>query len=189
MTERSLEDYTPSELITAHRAALEKTRLWDTLISDPATRPEALALVKRKNPAMVIPELDQQVASDKALAAERVKREELEVKVRDLQINARLDKERDRVMKQYGLDEAGLLEVEKLMVDETAPIPHYDAAAKVFKASQQMATPTSSNVLAVKTWDMPEKSMWGKGVGDRMGLDKVFREEAYKAVNELRGGK
>lgn len=187
MAERSLEDYTPSELITAHRAALEKTKLWDTLISDPQTRPQALALVKQKNPTMVIPELDAKQANDAALAAERTEREKLAIEVRDLKINARLEAERKRVMKDHGLDEGQLLEVEKLMVDEAAPIPHYDAAAKVYKASQVQARPSSSQ-LQVKTWDMPEKSVWGPGVGNRMALDKAFTTAAYEAVNLVRAG-
>lgn len=185
MTERSLEDYTPIELIAAHRAALEKTRLWDTLISDPQTRPQALALVKQKNPTMVIPELDQKQANDAALAVEREAREKLTLEVRDLKINARIEAERKRVMKDHNLSESQLLEVEKLMVDETAPIPHYDAAAKVFKASQVQATPTSAQ-LAVMTYDMPDKSIWGKGVGNRMALEKSFKEAAYAAVNDIR---
>lgn len=188
MATKTLEEMSVNELVDEHRKALEKNRLFDTLMSDPDTRREALGLIKKKNPAMPIPELDAAERSEAALAVERERATKAEERIRNLEIGARLDKERERVMKQYGLSDAGLMEVEKLMTDKDAPIPHYDAAAKVYLASQRQAEPSSST-LAVQTFDMPDKSTWGRGVGNKMSLDKVFREKAYEAVNAVRSGK
>lgn len=184
---KSLEDYTLPELIAEHRTSLEKNRLFDTLMSDPETRRDALALVKKKNPTMPIPELEVEARNDAALAEERKEREKLETRVRQSEIRESMRVERERVKSEYGLNDADVIEVEKLMLDEKAPIPHYDAAAKVYKASRAQAEPTSSQ-LSVKTYDMPDKGTWARGVGDKMGLDKVFREKAYEAVNEVRRG-
>lgn len=184
---KSLEEYTLPELVAEHRTALEKNRLFDTLMSDPETRRDALALVKRKNPTMPIPELEVEARNDAALAEERKEREKLEARVRDSEIRERLRLERERVKSQHDLSDADLIEVEKLMTDDKAPIPHYDAAAKVYRASRQQAEPSSSQ-LAVKTYNMPDKDIWSKGVGNKMQLNKTFTEKAYEAVNEVRRG-
>lgn len=181
----SLEDLTPVELLAQHRAALEKNKLFDTLMSDPDTRNEALKLIKRRNPTMPIPELDVNAAAEKALAAERAEREKLEARMRDSEFRERLRGERERLKRENDFSDADLVAIEALMTDEKAPIPHFDAAAKVFKASRVQARPTSSQ-LAVKTFDMPDKTVWAAGVGNKMALDKAFREQSYAAVNEVR---
>jgi hypothetical protein len=40
--------------------------------------------------------------------------------------------------------------------------------------------------MAPKTWDMPEKDVWAAGIGNKMQLDKIALQEAYKAANEFR---
>ena len=185
---KSLEDMLPGELLEHTRKLEESNRLFTTLVSDPETRAETLALVKRKNPTMAIPELDEKAARDAALAAERAEREKLEARVRDQEIRERLRNERERVKKDHGLTDEDLTAVEALMVDEKAPIPHYDAAAKVYKASRVEAKPSSSQLTA-NTFDMPDKNVWAKGVGNPMSLNKVFQEEAARAINEMRGNK
>jgi hypothetical protein len=184
---RSLEDYTPAELLEHARTLERSNGLFNTLMNDPETRSETLALVKKKNPNMSIPELDVKAQVELAVAKEREEREKTDARLREMEMRERLNAQRDRVKSQYELTDADVLEVEKLMTDKDAPIPHYDAAVKVYQASRAQATPTSSQ-LQVKTFDMPSKDTWGRGVGDKMALDRAFKEEAYKAVNELRGG-
>jgi hypothetical protein len=180
----SLEDLTLPQLLERTKKLESDNALFNKALNDPTTRTEQLALLKKSNPTLPIPELDVKAASDAALAAERGAREKLEKDVRDLQIQGRIDAERKRVMKEHGLSESDLLEVEKLMVDEKAPIPHYDAAAKVFKASRTQAEPSSS--LISRQYEMPSKDVWGKGVGNKIELNKIAERMAYDAVNDLR---
>jgi len=99
----------------------------------------------------------------------------------------RIEKERSRVKSDYNFNDADVAAVEKLMVDKDAPIPSYAAAAKVYKASQQLAAPTS-HALKPNTWEMPEKDVWAGGIGNKMNLNKIALEEAYKARNEFLSG-
>lgn len=184
----SLEDMSTNELLEYAKKQAEGNTLFQTLLNDPSTRRETLKLVKAKNPTMVIPELDTNATLEARLEEEGKKREALEQQIRIDQINARIEKERERVKKEYGLTAEDVAEVEKLMVDPTNPIPNYDGAARVHKASKQLATPTSTSI-APPVYEMPEKSVWGAGVGNRAQLDKIALGEAYKALNELRGGK
>jgi hypothetical protein len=185
---KSLEDMSPNELV-AHSTALEQqTTFYNQLLNDPSTRSEMLKLLKKKNPTMPIPEIDGPAQFEDQLAKEAAERQKLEDRVRDQEIRERISKERIRVMREHGLDEADMIEVEKIMVDKDAPIPHYDAAAKVFKASRVQATPTS-HTLTPRTFDMPTKDVWGPGVGNKAQLNKIATAEAYKAMNEITGGK
>lgn len=185
---KSLEDMTPEEILAHTRSLEQSTDLFDTLLNDPATRRDTLKMLKAKNPAMTIPEIDTANEVENSIAAERAERVKLETRIRDSEIRDRIDKERARVMKTHDLSDADMIEVEKIMTDKDAPIPHYDAAAKVFKASRVQATPTSA-VLVPRTFDMPAKDIWAKGVGSKPMLDKIATEQAVIALNEIRGSK
>lgn len=185
---RSLEDLTVPELLATARAATEKSALFDTLLSHPDSRKETLALVKRRNPNMPIPEIDSETAAEAALAEERKERQALEARVRDSEMRERIAAQRDTVKSKYKLTDADLIEVEKIMTDETAPIPHYDAAVKVWRAQQQQATPTSSNIQP-PVYEMPTKDVWKSGIGNNANLNKVAMKLGYEAWNEIRSGK
>jgi hypothetical protein len=140
---RSLEDLTVPELLATARAATEKSQLFDTILSDPATRKEALALVKKRNPNMPIPELDaENAASSRRRRRAQGAPEARGPHARERDARAHRRAAHDRHDK-YKLTDADLLEVEKIMTDETAPIPHYDAAVKVWRAQKSQAVPTS----------------------------------------------
>ena len=62
------------------------------------------------------------------------------------------------------------------------------AAVKVWKASKQLATPTPS-AYEVPTFTMPDKDVWAPGIGNPGKLDKIFRDEMYNALKEIRSGK
>lgn len=182
---KSLEDMTVPELHEYAKKAGADAALIRGLLDDPMTRKDALALVKKKNPGMAIPELEVAAAQDAALAEERKAREKLAAEVLELRQYASLKEERERVMEEHGLSKAQLKQVEALMSDPEAPIPHFNAAVKVFKASQAQAEPSSSS-LTPKLFDMPEKNVWGAGVGNKSALDKIATKAAYDAVNDLR---
>jgi hypothetical protein len=186
---KSLEDMTPQEIIAYTTAIERSSNLLDASLNNPATRKEQLALLKKVHPNMPIPEIDSANELETRLAAERDERKKLEDRIRDGEIRDRLERERKRCMSTYELTEADMIEVEKIMTDKDAPIPHYDAACKVFKASRTAATPTPSAIVASRTFDMPTRDVWGKGVGNKAMLDKTAMEQAVIALNEIRGNK
>ena len=91
-------------------------------------------------------------------------------------------------MTRYGLTEEDMPKVEALITDKDNPIPTYDAAARVYKASVQSATPTPAHFVP-PTFQMPENDVWGKGIGNPAKLNQVAMEESYKAFNEIMQGK
>jgi len=175
----SLENMTTEQL-------QESTRLLHTLLNSSDTREQTLRLIKKKN-GVPIPEIDAKDAVLAEVATERAERLKLEARLQERDILDRIKEERVRVKEQNNLSDADVLEVEKLMIDKDAPIPNYAAAAKVYKASKQLAQPTTHQ-LKPNTWDMPEKDVWAPGIGNRMALNKIALEEAYKASNEFRAG-
>lgn len=164
----------------------ESTRLLRTLLNSPDTRESTLRLIKKKTGG-AIAEIDAKDAVLAEVETERNARLKLEARIQEREIMDRIEKERVRVKKDHNLSDADVLEVEKLMVDKDAPIPSYAAAAKVFQASKQIAQPTTHQ-LKPNTWDMPEKDVWAAGIGNKMALNKIALEEAYKASNEFRLG-
>lgn len=188
MAAKSLEDMTVPELLEHTRKLEKDNSLLNTLSSDPDTRRELLRLAKKKMPNTPIPEIDNTLEAERMLAVADKKIEALETRVRDGEIRARIEAEESRLKKEHGFDDNDMQEVRKLMVDEKAPIPHFDAAAKVYNASRRQAEPSSSQ-LRDNSYEMPDHAMWGKGVGNKAALNKVFVNEAYRAVNELRNPK
>lgn len=182
MSTPSLENLTQAQM-------QESTRLLHTLLNSADTREDALRLIKKKT-NVPIPEIDSKDAVIAAVAREAEERKKLEARLQEREILERIEKERARVKSEHNLTDADVAEVEKLMVDKEAPIPSYAAAAKVYRASKQLAQPTT-HLLTPKTFDMPEKSVWAGGIGNKMQLNKIALEEAYKAANEFRaaGGK
>lgn len=162
----------------------ESTRLLHTLLNSPDTREDTLRLIKKKN-NVPIPELDAKDAVLAEVTKEREARLKLEAQLQERDILARIEKEREKVKQTYQLTDSDVAEVEKLMVDKDAPIPNYSAAAKVYKASKQVAEPTT-HLLKPNVYDMPEKSIWAPGIGNKQALNKIALEEAYKAANEFR---
>lgn len=173
----SLENMTTEQL-------QESTRLLHTLLNSSDTREATLRLIKKKN-GVPIPEIDAKDSVLAEVATERGERLKLEARLQERDIMDRIEKERAKVKAAHNLTDADVLEVEKLMIDKEAPIPSYAAAAKVYKASQQVAQPTPYQ-LKPNTWDMPEKSVWAPGIGNKQALNKIALEEAYKAMNEFR---
>src|SRR6266446_5285365 len=155
----------------------ESTRLLHTLLNSPDTREDTLRLIKKKN-NVPIPELDAKDAVMGELKKEQDARIALEARLQERDIMERIAKEREKVKQTYQLNDTDVAEVEKLMVDKDAPIPSYAAAAKVYKASKQIAE-TTTHLLKPNVYDMPEKSIWAPGIGNKAALNKIALEEAY----------
>lgn len=184
----SLEDLTTDQLLARARQLEGSHNLLTALLNDPASREATQRQLKKLNPALVIPEIDAKDAVLAELKTERDERIKLQNDILQDKVRTRLEKARADAKSKYSLTEADMVEVEKLMTDEHNPIPTYDAAARVHKASKQSAQPTAA-ALAAPTFEMPETSVWGKGIGNKAALDKIAMNEAYAALNDIRSGK
>ena len=186
----SLEDLTTDQLLARAKVTDASHNLLQTLLADPTTRELVQRQVKAKNPSLIIPELDAKDANAAALAAEREARQKLEQRVLERDVRDSLERQRATVKEKYRLSDADMTEVEKIMTaeDPNVRIPFYDAAARVLKASKNTGTPTPGS-YAPPTFDMPETSVWGKGIGNKAALDKIAMNEAFAALNDIRAGK
>ena len=173
----SLENMTTEQL-------QESTRLFQSLLSSPDTREATLRLIKKKTGG-VIAEIDAKDSVLAEVATERKARQDLEARMQERDIMDRIEKERARVKKENNFSDEDVKGVEALMVDKEAPIPSYAAAAKVYRASKTVAEPTPGLSRAT-TYSMPEKDVWSPGIGNKMALNKIAIDEAYKAQQEFR---
>lgn len=184
----SLEDLTTDQLLAQARATQGSHELLTALLADPSTREVIQRKLKKANPNLAIPEIDSKDQVMSEIEKEREERRKLEAQIRERDVRERLEKARAAAQAKYGLTEADMQEVEKLMVDPENPIPTYDAAARVHKASKATGTPTSVDIQP-PTFDMPEKDVWGGGIGNKANLDKIAMKEAYAALSDIRAGK
>lgn len=184
----SLENMTTDQLLEFAQQTSASHNLLNTLMNDPDARPFIQRRLKALNPKLVIPEIDAVDAVTAQIVAERGERLKLEQQLRERDVRDRLERERAKIKQTYGLSDADVIEVEKLMTAEHDPIPTYDAAARVYKASLMTAVPTAASLRA-PTYDMPETEVWGKGIGNKAALDKIAVNEAWAALNDIRAGK
>jgi hypothetical protein len=187
MPQVSLEDLTTDQLLARARQLETVAATVGAIANDPETRESWLRLLKKKNPGLSLPEID---AKDAVLGevgkltktVEDMRNAMLERDVRD-----RIERERSAVRTKYHLTDDDITGVEKLMIDKENPISSYDAAARVHLASRQSATPSSVN-FQPPTYQMPEKDVWGAGIGNPARLNKIAIDEGFKAWNEIRSG-
>lgn len=184
----SLEDLTTDQLLARARETESAHSLLHALTSNPETREQIQRAIKKINPKVSIPEIDSRDAVRDEIKVEREERIKLENSIRERDIRDRIEKQRASVMAKYKLSDADMLEVEKLMVSETDPIPSYDAAARVFQASKTSATPTPAS-FAPPTFDMPDQDTWGAGIGNQSTLNKIGLSEAFRAFSDIKQGK
>jgi hypothetical protein len=185
---KSLEDYTVDELLAHAKTTESSHSLLQSLTANPETREMIQRAIKKVNPKISIPEIDSRDTVLAAVATEREERLKLERRIQEDEIRRRLETNRADIMARHKLSKDDMLEVEKLMTRDTDPIPSYEGAALVYKASRQSATPTPATYMP-PTYEMPEKDIWGKGIGNRAALDKIAINEAFGAWNEIMSGK
>jgi hypothetical protein len=194
----SLEDMTVDQLL-AHAKAIEPhANLLRTLTNNPETREMIQRAIKKANPTVSIPELDTRDAVMTKVDALREDNEKLRREIQEKDIRERLERQRAQIRTDYELTDADVLEVEKIMTREVDPIPSYSAAAQVYKASKISATPTPSSYTPPNfTLSEGKDDPWAQGLmanapgggGTKSRLDRIGMTEAYKAMNELFGGK
>lgn len=159
-------------------------QLNNAMANNPATRTDYLKLIKRISPNTVIPELDAAAPIMTALAEERSKREALEAKIQADEIRRNIQEKRAKTAKEHKLTDDQMVEVEKLMTDNQ--IPNYDTAAQFYTMQRKAAVPTTHEVFNPGI-QMPDENVWKPGIGNKAMLDKIARQQAYGALNEING--
>ena len=180
----SLEDLSHEELLKYTAGLQQSDALFAALLKSPDTREDTLRLMKKKNPNMILPELDGKDATMKALEEEREERKKLEARLLEKDISDRIEKQREQIKKEHEFTDADMLEVEKIMTDKDKGVLNYAAAARVYKAERTPSEPTAFQVGS-PTYDMPDAKVWAGGIGNKAKLDKIFMQEATAAVNEI----
>ena len=161
------------------------------IAKDPEARNMFQRYLKKRNPNLSIPEIDGEDRMRAALETETKAREALEMKIQQEEIKNRLEAERKRVAEKYKLSEDDMKNVEKLMIrsdENTEPVPYYDSAARLYLHSREASVPTPS-AYSPPLFQMPEKELWGKGIGNPAELNRIAQREAYRALGEIKGGK
>jgi len=184
----SLEDLTTDQLLQRARQTESSHNLLSTLLNDPASREMIQRQMKKANPSLSIPEIDAKDAVMNEVNGTRKQIQELEARILERDVRERLERDRAAVKTKYKLNEADINAIEGLMTDQNNPIPTYDAAARVHVASKQTAVPTPSSIVP-QVYEMPERDVWGKGIGNPAELNKIALREAYEALNDIKAGK
>jgi hypothetical protein len=184
----SLEDLTTDQLLARARELEGSEATLRALTSNPKTRETVQRALKTLNPNLVIPEIDAKDSVRAEIDTERQERIKLQNQIQERDIRERIEKQKADVKSKYRLTDEDMTGVEALMIDKENPIPTYDAAARVYLASRQSATPTPAS-FAPPTFSMPEKDVWGKGIGNKAALDKIAMGQAFEAWNEISSGK
>jgi hypothetical protein len=184
----NLEDLTVDQLLAHAKSTEGDASLLRQLAKNPETREIMQAAIKKMAPSTSIPEYDakQQVRAE--ISAEREERLKLERKIMERDARDNVRDRRQAIKDKYRLSDTDVTAVEQMMVDDKEVNWTHDAAARVYLASRQSPTPTPST-FAPPTYDMPEKDVWGKGLGNRAALDKIAMNQAFEAWNEISSGK
>lgn len=188
MAEKSLEDMTVDEIRALAARTLPAYRTLQQLTTNPETRETVQRAVKKLNPNLPIPEIDAADSIRALLKTEREERLAFQQGIIEKEMRGSLEAARASAISRYNLSEADVLKVQELMLDKDNPIPTYDAAARVFLASRESARPTPASFVP-PVFTMPEKDVWGKGIGNKAALDRIALNEAYSAWSEISAGK
>jgi hypothetical protein len=162
----SLEDLSPQD-----RAALNAGR---ALFANPEISKEAKRLLMKADPKAQFAE----IVLEDALEKERKERLEMQTKfdntIREGQIKHARERKHDELIAK-GYDP---IAIEKVMTDNK--IADYDAAIRYHEATSQPAAPTPGGLSPMA---MPDgKELWKNPI-------KWGRDEAFKAINELKAGR
>lgn len=107
--------------------------------------------------------------------------ETLEAQIREKEIRARVDGDKNTAQKKHGLTDDEMKEVSALMVE--AGMGSYDRAAHYYKLSKQSAAPSSEKAAEHSSLMLPgNKELFQNPVG-------WARKEAYAHINETNKNK
>jgi hypothetical protein len=195
---KSLEDYSVDELLAYARVMEPQSNAFSALTKNPETRETIQRALKKLNPNLSIPEIDAKDAVRSELKVEVEKREALERRIMENEARDNVRERRAAIKAKYRLSDADVEGVEKLMVEDKDVNWTHDAAARVYLAQRQSATPTPATLIA-PTFSLTEgkDDKWAEGMmgnapgggGTRARLDRLGMNAAFEAWNEISGGK
>jgi len=169
----SLEGLSPEAI--ADLAALAKG-----LSDDPKTRPTFLRMMKDRDPSLSIPEVDIPANIGAAVKPYLDRIGKLENEGREREIKDTILQRRQSLIKDKGVKESDIPEIEKMMVEKG--ISNHDTAAEFFLSQQNSAAPTPS---AFSQPAIPRPDM--KAMGGNIGA--WARTEAANAISDLIKGR
>jgi hypothetical protein len=184
----SLEDMTTDQLLAHARRLEEQTQSFARIAQDPTAKEAMQAAAKKINPNLSIPEYDAKVAVNSAIEAEREERRKLEQRLMEREAKETIRERRESIRKKYSLKDADIEAIEQLILENKAEQWSHDTAAQMYLASKRSATPTPAS-YAPPTYSMPEKDVWGPGIGNKSMLDKIAINQAFEAFNEIKSGR
>jgi hypothetical protein len=194
----NLEDLTVDQLLAQAKLMQGQAAAFNSLTSNPETRETVQRALKKINPKLSIPEIDAKDAVRDEIKTEREKREALERKIMENEARDNVRERRAAIIKKYSLTDADVEAIEKLMVEDKEVNWTHDAAARVYLAQRQSATPTPAS-FSPPTYTLSEgkddpfaKAMMGNapgGGGAKSRLDRAGMNAAFDALNDIFGGK
>lgn len=113
----------------------------ESIYNDPALNKEAKRLIKKKYPALSIPDFDIDEKVEARFSAEDERKRKAEAEERSKRDQAAWNKSRDKAKQDYGLTDEGLTDLEKWM-EEHAVADHEVAASYRHSKNPQTAPAT-----------------------------------------------
>lgn len=188
MAVKSLEDYTVDELRSAAAEWQGKANLLGALSGNPETREGLQRLIKKASPTTVIPEIDGKDAAIKLVTAQNETIAGLERKLMEREARDNVKERREAIKGKYHLSDDDITKIEAKMVEDKEVNWTHDAAARVYLAETRTAEPTPAT-FSPPTFTMPEKDVWGAGLGNPARLNKIAMNQAFEAYKEISSGK
>ena len=134
--------------------AIEQGLVLSRLLRNPATRADALRLIKRNNPALNVPEVDIPQSFEAHLKPLLDKVDEMGKQLAETKLEGmRKGRLEDLVEKGLAESVSEAREIEKFAIDEK--IADYEKAAKFFRMSQKQAEPTSDLAIMGGPMELP----------------------------------
>lgn len=169
MSNVSLEGMTPEAI--ADLAALAKG-----LSENPRTRQNFLGLMKAADPNLSIPEIDIPSRIGAATKPYIDKLDAMEKKEAEREMRERIKERRQALVKNKGIAESEIPEIEKLMVEKG--IQNHNTAAEYYLSQKQSAAPTPST-FSQPSIPRPDLKKMG------LNINQWSRNEATNAIADI----
>jgi hypothetical protein len=146
------------------------------LADDPKTRPYLLNMMKARDPSLSIPEVDIPLAIAAQTKPQFEKLAKMEREIQEREIKQNIKDRRQALMKDKGLGEKEVAEVEKMMVEKG--ISNHDTAADFYLSQRSAAQPTPST-FSQPSIPKPDLKKMG------MNINQWSRNEATEAITDI----